>query len=755
MASIPQEQYVDIQYAGREVDPLASKLSVLERRFDAHIGKGGNVHAVATQQEAGFMSPGDKEKLDGVENGATQNANDAFLLNRGNHEGEQPIESVTGLRQELDDALAGGANYRGLFVSLEALQDAIPVGAPGNYADVDPGEGVDAVRYIWDESDQGWVSAGEGEPLTAPQVKALYESNPNTNALTDSRLASIDDSALLRPQLADAASVTAGSSLVGHLGRNIRQRLTDEIWAQDQGMVLTGATGTATAEGNALIAAMSIGSKPIKLNGGALRATISSIANANILLDNMYRLYINAGQLTASATELPDVRIDLPAGKISRSKRVRIRASQHSKLQLRGAPRIPLSFVSATRSWISTVETSWNITFADASQVAVGDYINCTELTGSRSPAYSGMWPVTAVSGNIVTLRVSTRANNFSVTFAGGTFEKVSTIIEFDNSLGMQVSGDWMGSSSTDSGLIDIGIVSVNPGSSQNGIYLERNAKLSGLRIGIHGFASHNYYALPKSSFECAGFSTSASGAHGAYPLSGSYFGVGSSTAGQKASLTGNALYGLALAVGSIATTTGATISGNGTSGVVADDNSTLVGFNMTIEANGLNGTLNVGGGITGLGRAVLSVDGTSSRFNSAHSIRLLGGAMASLGNGTYNGSLSGTDVIIDDPQSFYTSSGATIGVVSGVFVTQMKRANVAYNFGSIPANSEVAGATVTIPGITSAMNVEVNSNLKTLGVIFTAHVSAADTVTIYALNATGSAISVGNRTFYVLGKLS
>ena len=185
MASIPQEQYVEIQYAGQEIDPLASKLSVLERRFDAHIGKGGNVHASVSDSEAGFMTPPDKVKLDGVQTGATQNSPDDFLLNRGNHTGVQPIESVSGLRQELDDALAGGSNYRGLFPSLTALQEAIPVAVAGNYADVDEGEGVDAVRYIWDESDQEWVSAGEGEPLTAPQVRALLLANPNTNVVTD------------------------------------------------------------------------------------------------------------------------------------------------------------------------------------------------------------------------------------------------------------------------------------------------------------------------------------------------------------------------------------------------------------------------------------------------------------------------------------------------------------------------------------------------------------------------------------------
>ena len=227
MASIPQEQYVEIQYAGQEIDPLAAKLSVLERRFDAHIGKGGNVHASATQQEAGFISAEDKTKLDGVENGSTQNSTDAFLLNRGNHTGEQPIESVTGLRQQLDDALAGGSNYRGLFPSLAALDEAIPVAVAGNYADVDEGEGIDAIRYIWDDSDQSWVSGGAGEPLTAPQVKALYEANPNTNALTNLRAESIDDLSGQNPQLTYSAGVTLERATQTFVRGNIQYRIKD------------------------------------------------------------------------------------------------------------------------------------------------------------------------------------------------------------------------------------------------------------------------------------------------------------------------------------------------------------------------------------------------------------------------------------------------------------------------------------------------------------------------------------------------
>lgn len=191
MASIPQSDYVEIQYGDRPVDPLASAIKVMERRLDQHIGQGGSQHAAATEQMAGFMSAVDKQKMEGIQAGATRNSPDEFLLNRGNHTGLQAIETVEGLRQQLDDALAGGSNFRGLFPSLEALQQEIPVAAPGNYADVDEGQDINAVRYIWDESDQEWVSAGEGEPLTAPQVKTLLLANPNTNTLTDSEYQSL------------------------------------------------------------------------------------------------------------------------------------------------------------------------------------------------------------------------------------------------------------------------------------------------------------------------------------------------------------------------------------------------------------------------------------------------------------------------------------------------------------------------------------------------------------------------------------
>lgn len=96
--------------------------------------------------------------------------------------------SETSFTQDEKDKLAGleSSHFRGLFADLAALQLAIPAGRPGDYADVDAGVGEEVARYIWDGSDSVWVQQGApATPLTAAQVKQLYENNPDTNALTD------------------------------------------------------------------------------------------------------------------------------------------------------------------------------------------------------------------------------------------------------------------------------------------------------------------------------------------------------------------------------------------------------------------------------------------------------------------------------------------------------------------------------------------------------------------------------------------
>lgn len=144
----------------------------------------------------------------------------------------QPAALTAGLSLKVDKAVGYGLSqadftpaekaklaglesslYRGTYANLAALQAAQPSAAPGAYADVDAGIGSPVLRYIWDANDAEWVAqAGSADPITAAQVKALYESNADTYAYTSaerSKLASVAANATANP---DTDSLSEGSA---------------------------------------------------------------------------------------------------------------------------------------------------------------------------------------------------------------------------------------------------------------------------------------------------------------------------------------------------------------------------------------------------------------------------------------------------------------------------------------------------------------------------------------------------------------
>lgn len=78
-----------------------------EKAPAAHVGAGGvSEHAVATGVAAGFLSPSDKTKLDGVAVGATANDTDANLKNRANHTGTQLAGTISNFDSAADTRVA-------------------------------------------------------------------------------------------------------------------------------------------------------------------------------------------------------------------------------------------------------------------------------------------------------------------------------------------------------------------------------------------------------------------------------------------------------------------------------------------------------------------------------------------------------------------------------------------------------------------------------------------------------------------------
>ena len=81
--------------------------------------------------------------------------------------------------------------YLGTFLTSEE----IPLGGAksGNYADVDSGAGVNTERWIYDSDSLKFVKAiSVPASETAESIKTKYESNPDTNAFTDSLMLKLE-----------------------------------------------------------------------------------------------------------------------------------------------------------------------------------------------------------------------------------------------------------------------------------------------------------------------------------------------------------------------------------------------------------------------------------------------------------------------------------------------------------------------------------------------------------------------------------
>lgn len=150
--------------------------------------------------------------------------------------GKQDKETGKGLSQENyttaeKEKLAGleSSHYKGRFTNLAALQSAIPTATAGDYARVDGGVGVDVVTYIWDDSDNAWVQEkGTGTTETAASVKTKYESNPDTNAFTDSLKAKlVAFTANFTSELKTAYDNAV--TWIGTNGANILNHLSDSV----------------------------------------------------------------------------------------------------------------------------------------------------------------------------------------------------------------------------------------------------------------------------------------------------------------------------------------------------------------------------------------------------------------------------------------------------------------------------------------------------------------------------------------------
>lgn len=188
------------------------------------------------------------------------------------------VDKVVGKQLSTEDftsaekaKLAGleGSHYRGTFTNLTALQTALPTASAGDYADVDAGAGSPVLRYIWD-TDDGWTAqAGAADPITAAQVKTLYESNADTNAFTDSEKTKLAGIAAGATANTDTDTLAEGSTNLWFTVARVRATvLTGLSLATDAVIAATDSVLVAMGKLQAQITAMRT-----KLDGIAPNAT--------------------------------------------------------------------------------------------------------------------------------------------------------------------------------------------------------------------------------------------------------------------------------------------------------------------------------------------------------------------------------------------------------------------------------------------------------------------------------------------------
>lgn len=136
-----------------------------------------HTHAAATVSVAGFMSAGDKTKLDGIASGATVNASDASLRDRATHTGTQAVATITGLSAV---ATSGSAADLGSGTLPAARLPALSgdVSSTGGTAVTAIGTGVvtnTKLTTVPTGTLKGRVTAGTGSPedLTPAQAKSV------------------------------------------------------------------------------------------------------------------------------------------------------------------------------------------------------------------------------------------------------------------------------------------------------------------------------------------------------------------------------------------------------------------------------------------------------------------------------------------------------------------------------------------------------------------------------------------------------
>jgi hypothetical protein len=138
-----------------------------------------------------------------------------------NNPHQTTIAKIPGLQDQLDLKLNiadVNEHFRGTYVSLAALQAAIPIGNEGDVANIDVGIASAARQYVWDQQD-GWVLGSDVSPNSTDQLpEGLTRLYFTAQRVRDALLTGLD--------LTAGIAITAADSFLSALGK-LQKQITD------------------------------------------------------------------------------------------------------------------------------------------------------------------------------------------------------------------------------------------------------------------------------------------------------------------------------------------------------------------------------------------------------------------------------------------------------------------------------------------------------------------------------------------------
>lgn len=161
----------------------STKLSGIEPNATADQTGAEIKSAYEGESNTNGFTDGEKTKLSGIEDSATSDQSGSEIKSL--YESELNTNAYTDAEKT---KLAGleSSLFLGTYVNLSSLQLAHPSPIIGSYGHVDLGVGSDVEVYIWDDTDSIYVlQLGSSTAETSATIKVKYESNPDTNAYTD------------------------------------------------------------------------------------------------------------------------------------------------------------------------------------------------------------------------------------------------------------------------------------------------------------------------------------------------------------------------------------------------------------------------------------------------------------------------------------------------------------------------------------------------------------------------------------------